>query len=171
MVEHVSTPAQRPWYRQAWPWFLISLPASAVFGGIATLVLAIQSPNAMVVDNYYKEGLAINRQIHRQTAARDMDLNALLRSDGKQLSLDLSATEPVADDRVILQFTHVTRAELDREVVMQRQADGRYQAALPELAQGTSWNLRLQGGDNRWELATRLTLDGPFQTYLTTNAR
>ena len=167
MHEHATPAAQPPWYRQAWPWFLISLPASAVFGGIATLILAVQSPNALVVDDYYKEGLAINRQIHRQTAARDMDLNALLRSDGKQLSLDLSATDPVADDRVILQFIHVTRAELDREVVMQRQADGRYQAALPELAHGTTWNLRLQSGDNSWELGTRLTLDGPFQTYLT----
>ena len=171
MYEHSAVSAQRPWYRQAWPWFLISLPASAVFGGIATLILAVQSPNAMVVDDYYKEGLAINRQIHRQTTARDMGLNALLRSDGQQLSLDLSATEPVADDRVILQFIHVTRAELDREVIMQRQADGHYRTALPELAQGTTWNLRLQGSNNSWELATRLTLDGPFQTYLTTNAR
>ena len=165
-----ATPAQRPWYRQAWPWFLIALPASAVFGGIATLILAVQSPNALVVDDYYKENLAINQQIHRQTATSDMDLNALLRSDDKQLSLDLSATEPVADDRVILQFIHVTRAELDREVIMQRQADGRYQTALPELAQNTTWNLHLQNSDNSWKLGTRLTLDDPFQTYLT-NAR
>lgn len=170
MHEHATPAAQPPWYRQAWPWFLIALPASAVFGGIATLILAVQSPNALVVDDYYKEGLAINRQIHRQTAARDMGLSGLLRSDGRQLSLDLRAAEAVTDDNVILQFIHVTRAELDREVIMQRQADGRYQTALPELTHGTTWNLRLQGGDNSWELGTRLTLDGPFQTYLT-NAR
>ena len=166
MYEHSTAPAQRPWYRQGWPWFLIALPASAVFGGIATLVLAIQSPNALVVDDYYKEGLAINRQIHRQTAARDMDLNALLRSDGQQLSLDLSATDAVTDTSVTLQFFHVTRAELDREVVLQRQPDGHYSAILPELANGT-WNLRLSGTGNRWELNARLSINGPFQTYLT----
>ena len=166
MYEHNATPAQRPWYRQAWPWFLIALPASAVLGGIATIILAVQSPNALVVDDYYKEGLAINRQIHLQMAARDMDLNALLRSDGRQLNIELNATVPVTDDSVTLQFIHVTRAELDREVIVQRQADGRYHAALPELANGT-WNLRLQGSNHNWEIRDRLTLDGPFQANLT----
>jgi len=169
MYEHNAAPAQRPWYRQAWPWFLIALPASAVFGGIATFILALQSPNALVVDDYYRKGLAINRELHRQAAARDMALNALLRSDGRQLSLDLSAAVPVTDERVVLQFIHVTRAELDREAILQRQADGLYHAALPELAKGT-WNLHLQGGDLSWEIRARLTLDGPFQAYLT-NAR
>jgi len=163
MRKSPETPA---WYRQGWPWFLIALPASAVFGGIATFILAVQSPNAMVVDDYYKEGLAINQQLHRQTAARDMNLSALLRSDGKQLSLTLSASAAVPDDSITLQFIHVTRAELDRDVVLQRQPDGRYLAPLPELADG-SWNLHLQGGDGNWEIRTRLTLDGPFQANLT----
>ena len=104
MYKQPATPGTPAWYRQGWPWFLIALPASAVFGGIATLILALQSPNALVVDDYYKEGLAINQQIHRQAVARDMGLNALLRSDGRQLSLDLSAAVPVTDNRVILQF-------------------------------------------------------------------
>ena len=29
-----------PWYRQAWPWFLISLPATAVIAGSFTFYLA-----------------------------------------------------------------------------------------------------------------------------------
>ncbi|HHJ16506.1 MAG TPA: hypothetical protein ENJ80_07390 [Gammaproteobacteria bacterium] len=167
MHKPANHPETLAWYRQGWPWFLIALPASAVFAGIATLILAIQSPNAMVVDDYYKEGLAINQQLHRQTAAHNMDLKALLRSDGKQLSLELSASEPVPDDSISLQFIHVTRAELDREVTLQRQPDGRYLAQLPELANG-AWNLHLRGGDGNWEIRARLTLDGPFQTYLTT---
>jgi len=165
MYEQPVSPETPAWYRQGWPWFLIALPASAVFGGIATLILALQSPNALVVDDYYKEGLAINQQLHRQAAARDMQLNALLRSDGRRLSLDLSAARPVTDDSVILQFIHVTRSELDREVIMQRQADRRYYAALPELANG-NWNLHLKNGELSWEIRARLTLDGPFQAYL-----
>ena len=162
---NTTPPAAPAWYRQGWPWFLIALPASAVFGGIATFILAVQSPNALVVDDYYRKGLAINQQLHRQAAARDMQLNALLRSDGRQLSLDLSAAAPIADDKVVLQFIHVTRAELDREVILQRQADGLYHATLPELAKGT-WNLHLQGDSRSWEIRARLTLDGPFQAYL-----
>ena len=30
-----------PWYRQAWPWFLISLPATAVIAGSFTFYLAV----------------------------------------------------------------------------------------------------------------------------------
>ncbi|HHH42601.1 MAG TPA: hypothetical protein ENK49_00540 [Gammaproteobacteria bacterium] len=165
MYEQTVAPAPRPWYRQAWPWFLIALPASAVLGGIATIILAVQSPNAMVVDDYYKEGLAINRQIHRQDVARTLMLTGLLRSDGRQLSLELTSPSPLDDERVTLQFIHATRARLDREVVMQRRSDGRYYAALPELAPG-AWNLRLQGHDGRWEISGRLASGGSFQTHL-----
>ncbi len=165
MYEQTAPPAPRPWYRQAWPWFLIALPASAVFGGIATLILAVESPHALVVDDYYKEGLAINRQLHRQDVARAIMLTGLLRSDGRQLSLELASSTPLDDNSVTLQFIHATRARLDQEVVLQRRSDGRYYAALPELAAG-AWNLRLQSRDGRWEIGGRLTSSGPFQTYL-----
>ena len=39
-----------PWYRQGWPWFLIAFPATAVVAGIATLVIAIQTFDGMVVE-------------------------------------------------------------------------------------------------------------------------
>ena len=52
---HSLNSVVQPWYRQGWPWFLIALPASAVIGGIITIILAVNSPNALVVDDYYKE--------------------------------------------------------------------------------------------------------------------
>jgi len=166
MHEHSIPHAPLPWYRQGWPWFLIALPASAVVSGFAILYLAIHSPHALVVDDYYKEGLAINRQIGRQTTAHTLGLTAALRSDGKQLSLDLSATKPVSDESVNLKFIHVVRAELDREVIMHRHADGRYYAALPPLPNGI-WNLHLGSMDHRWEIDTQLRINGPFQVSLT----
>lgn len=38
-----------PWYRQFWPWFLISLPAFAVVAGLYTVWLAMQSQDSLVV--------------------------------------------------------------------------------------------------------------------------
>ena len=61
-----------PWYRQGWPWFLIAFPATAVVAGIATLVIAIQTFDGMVVDDYYKEGRAIVQTIGRVEHAREM---------------------------------------------------------------------------------------------------
>lgn len=78
MYDATMNEDQCPWYKQLWPWLLISLPASAVFGGIATFVLAVNSPNALVADDYYKQGLAINQQTERLRTAAELGLEGLL---------------------------------------------------------------------------------------------
>lgn len=155
-----------PWYRQGWPWLLISIPASAVIGGIITLALAVQSPNAMVVDDYYKEGLAINQKKQRLATAEDMNLQGLLRSDGKQLTLRLHSAAPVSDSTLTLRLVHATRAELDRQLELRRVDDGSYITELDRIAAGT-WYLFLQPGDSAWEIRARMMINGPFQAYLT----
>lgn len=157
-----------PWYRQGWPWLLIAIPASAVIGGIITLALAVQSPNALVVDDYYKEGLAINQKMHRLATAENMNLQGLLRSDGKQLTLRLDSAAPVSDSTLTLRLVHATRAELDRQLELRRTDDGSYIAELEKLIAGT-WYLFLQPGNNAWEIRARMVIDGPFQAFLTSN--
>ena len=45
-----------PWYRYPWPWVAIGIPATAVFGGLFTLYLAITHPDPLVVDDeQYRE--------------------------------------------------------------------------------------------------------------------
>jgi len=155
----------RPWYQQAWPWFLISLPASAVIGGIITLMLAVNSPNALVVDDYYKEGLAINQRKQRLATADTMGMTGLLRSDGKQLTLSLTSQPAVTEQALALSIIHSTRAELDRQLILQRLPDGRYAVDLPMLPPG-NWYLRLQAGDASWQIRARIAIDGPFQVRL-----
>jgi len=155
----------RPWYQQAWPWFLISLPASAVIGGIITLMLAVNSPNALVVDDYYKEGLAINQEKHRLATADRMGMTGLLRSDGKQLTLSLTSQPAVTEQALALSIIHSTRAELDRQLILQRLPDGRYATDPPMLPAGR-WYLRLQAGDASWQIRAHISIDGPFQVRL-----
>ncbi len=40
----------KPWYKQFWPWFIIMLPASAVVASVATLFIAINNPDYMVIE-------------------------------------------------------------------------------------------------------------------------
>jgi hypothetical protein len=167
-MQQTAAEKLRPWYQQAWPWFLISLPASAVIGGIITLMLAVKSPNALVVDDYYKEGLAINQEKHRLATADTMAMAGLLRSDGKQLTLSLTSQPAVTEQALTLSIIHSTRADLDRELTLQRMTDGRYAADLPMLPPG-SWYLRLQAGDGSWQIRSRITIDGPFQARLAAN--
>jgi hypothetical protein len=154
-----------PWYRQGWPWMLIALPASAVVGGIITIILAVQSPNALVVDDYYKQGLAINQEKRRHAVAEEMALGGLLRSDGKRVSLDLRSDEPVEQEALVLRVIHSTRAELDQQAVLQRSADGIYSAALEPIRNGR-WYLQVYPQDMSWKIRSEMTVDGNFQTYL-----
>jgi len=167
-MQQTTAERLRPWYRQAWPWFLISLPASAVIGGIVTLVLAVNSPNALVVDDYYKKGLAINQEKHRLATADKLGMAGLLRSDGKQLTLNLTSQPAVTEQALVLNIIHSTRAELDRQLTLQRLSDGHYATAMPMLPPG-SWYLRLQAGDASWEIRARVSIDGPFQARLAAN--
>ena len=64
MDKHLQHPI-KPWYRQFWPWFLMALPGAAVIGGITTVIVATIDRDGLVKDDYYKEGLAINRDLAR----------------------------------------------------------------------------------------------------------
>jgi hypothetical protein len=155
-----------PWYRQVWPWFLISLPASAVIGGIITIIIAVNSADPLVVDNYYKEGLAINQEIKRRATAAGMELNGLLRSDGNQVTLALSSISPLNDPQLKLQIVHATRPELDRKISLERKAEGQYAADMPTLEAGI-WYMQVENNEQTWEIRTRIvTQQGPFQALL-----
>lgn len=168
MTEATIQKDTQPWYQQGWPWLLISLPASAVIGGILTLIIAVQSPNALVVDDYYKEGLAINQEKHRVALAEDMQLSALVRGDKGMVTVALNAMQPVTDATLILQIIHATRSELDQTLTVKRTGDGSYRAALGQLQAG-NWYFKLQDQDKTWEIRARAHIDGSFQSHLTTN--
>ncbi len=153
-----------PWYRQPWPWLLIIPPGGAVLGGILTIILAVQSPNALVVDDYYKEGLAINRQKHRLDAARTQQLSAFLRGDGRRLELTVHG-DKLKDAELTLEFIHATRADQDRSIRLKASGDGNYSAPAPVLPVGI-WYLRLHPDDDRWEIRARVRAEEKFQARL-----
>src|SRR6185436_2024002 len=66
----------KPWYREPWPWLLMSGPAIVIVAGFYTLWLAIQSDDGLVADDYYKRGLAINQTLSRTQHAEQLALGA-----------------------------------------------------------------------------------------------
>ncbi len=167
-MQHTPAYESSPWYRKAWPGLLFIPPVGAVLGGILTVILAVQSPNALVVDDYYKEGLAINQQKHRLETARDEQREGLLRSDGTRLVLSLRGSKAVDDGVLQLQFIHATRAELDRSLQLEPLGEGNYAAPVPDLPAGV-WYLRLRPADNRWEIRARIKGGKHFQVRLSSD--
>lgn len=165
MYEMTNDQATLPWYKQGWPWFLISLPASAVIGGIATIVIATHSPNALVVDDYYKQGLAINQETRRLQTATELGISGLLRADSDTVQLEMTVGEIELPKQLTVKFVHATRAELDQSVVVKHTGGRQYQSTYPGLHSG-NWYVRLKPEGFPWELRGKAFVDDGMQIRL-----
>lgn len=133
-----------PWYRQAWPWFLISLPATAVVAGSFTFYLAARGWDGPVAQDYYKQGLAINEELSRATKARDLGVIATVRLDGlvvgDRVRVELRSDQPLpAEAALRVRLIHPGRRDADRLAVLARiadAADGRSAVYAGEWQQG-----------------------------------
>jgi hypothetical protein len=115
-----------PWYRQAWPWFLIALPATAVVGGIVTATLAVRGFDGPVAADYYKQGLAINEEVARAETARTLGLAAEIElaglADGDRVRIEIEAQQPLPPEAALrLRLVHPGRPGEDRTAVLSRQ--------------------------------------------------
>ena len=160
-----------PWYRQFWPWFIIALPLTAVIASIATLVIAARDPDGLVVDDYYKQGLAINETLERDRQAQALGLSGLVRIDraAGRLLLTLNGVAPTADGKDFqLRLIHPTRPHMDRTLELKRDGDAQWSASLGAIAPGR-WHVQLEAPAGNWRIAGRLALPGQQQALLEPN--
>ena len=144
--------AATPWYRDRWPWLLIAPPAAAVAMGIVMVTLALRSDDGLVVDDYYKRGLAINQVLDREARAAALGLQATLSfsPQGDRVRVLLSAGAPTAMHPT-LRLVHPTRAGHDQTVNLAAGAGGVFEGALAPVSPGT-WRLVLEDADGSWRL-------------------
>ncbi len=143
---------KKPWYREPFVWLVILFPASAVVGGMITISLAISSDDGLVVDDYYKRGLEINRTLERDKAAARHGIQATLRFNVERqfIHLNLNAHPDYRlPDQITLHFRYNTRSGFDRSVMLEHTGNNFYQSALPELIVG-KWQVQLAADD--WRL-------------------
>jgi hypothetical protein len=57
------------WYREPWPWIVMSGPIAAVIASFVSAYLAVHGADPVVDENYYQHGLQINRELERQQHA------------------------------------------------------------------------------------------------------
>lgn len=62
-----STPETgKPWWTHGHVWLVIAGPAIVVVASIATLVLALRTPDPLVSQDYYRQGIEINKTLAAQ---------------------------------------------------------------------------------------------------------
>lgn len=137
-----------PWYRHAWPWILMSGPAAVLVAGTVTTWIAFATKDGLVAEDYYKQGLAINKVLQKEDAARRLGVSAELAVDGPTVRIRLRGEAPEA---IFVHFAHATRAGHDARLRLARTGADAYEAAMPPLAPGR-WRAVIEDPRGRWRI-------------------
>ena len=131
-------------------WLVISIPLSAVVYGIFFLTVSITSFDGMVVDDYYKVGKQINRELKRDKAAQTHGLRAQVSVDGDTLVVFISSNPNYSPPPALeISFFYSTRADIDKETFVEQTSPGIYKGPVPKLETGR-WNVQIASDD--WRL-------------------
>ncbi|MGF1548013.1 MAG: FixH family protein [Thiotrichales bacterium] len=139
----------KPWYRQFWPWFVIFFPATAVVAGIATLVIAIETYDGLVEDDYYKRGLEINESLERDRNAAERGLTGFVQINPESGLVELLLYGQTGEQNPVLKFLHATRANQDREIALKLVGDKRWHGNAETLSPGKLY-VRVESAPENW---------------------
>ena len=144
-----------PWYKQGWPWALIAIPLLTVIAGVTTFMIAANDPHSMVVDDYFKRGLAINQSLERERYARSLKLGGSIATD-PEANLLLVEMQNLAHphSRLKISFFHPTKENLDLEMPLEYLTGNTYIAPLPQFAD-TFWHVNIEDDKRDWLIKFR----------------
>lgn len=157
---------RRPWYREPWPWILMVAPGAAMIAGVATVWIAVATSDGLVAEDYYRQGLGINKVLAREHAAQDLRIVARAEVAAGELRVRLEgrAGVPLA---LFAQLAHATRSGHDMRLRLAPQADGAFAAALPRALPAGRWRVSIEDPQATWRVAGtwsgaagEFTLDG-----------
>lgn len=143
-----------PWYRHRWPWILMAGPFAVVVAGLFTAYLAVSSNDGLVDDDYYKQGLAVNKLTERDQKAQALGLQAdvLQSADGTQVRVLLRGKDGFSlPDVLRLRIMHPTRDGSDQTVMLRADAGGAYGGSLAAKLSGR-WRVALEDAAGDWRL-------------------
>jgi uncharacterized protein len=147
--QRVTSNEPRPWYREPWPWLLMAGPAAVLAAGAVTTWLAVTTADGLVADDYYRRGLAINREIGRDRRAAALGISAQVEIHGGTMRVRLQGR--VAADVLFVRLAHATRAGHDERLRLPLVAPATYEVPLPELAPGR-WSAVIEDAQGEWRI-------------------
>jgi hypothetical protein len=148
----------QPWYKQFWPWFLIALPGSVVIASIITIIIAAHDPDGLVNDDYYKQGLLINRTLAKEQQTRKLALSIDLQGHNNQLRFKLySHRQLLPQQNITVALSHPTRASRDQIVTASYDTASESYVIPLQVNQG-NWQLVIEPKQGDWRISQRIRL-------------
>lgn len=113
----------KPWYREPWPWFLMSGPIIVIIAAVVSAWIAIRSSDGLVTEDYYKQGLAAGETLTRSQRAVELGIRAGLRLTEDRVQIRLSSRQDARPEALNLTLSHPTRAGIDQKSLLRLSGD------------------------------------------------
>jgi len=140
----------KPWYREPWPWFLMSGPFIVVIAAFVSAWIAIKSSDGLVTEDYYKQGLVAGETLTRSKRAEELGIAAGLRLTDEQISIRLSSKTSSLPAALIVTLSHPTRAGIDQKSQLKQSGDA-YVGKLNLPASG-HWLVLVEDEARTWRV-------------------
>ncbi len=145
----------RPWYTHPMVWMVIALPATAVVAGLLTVYIAVSNQDSLVVDDYYKEGQAINQELDRDKKAAALGLSALVdvNAENGKIILNLAAVKAYKTaPELTFKLIHRTLPGADQTTTLNRvEGSQEYRGYIKPPVNEGRWTIQIIEEDS-WRL-------------------
>ncbi|GAB2180562.1 FixH family protein [Denitratisoma sp. agr-D3] len=155
-----------PWYKQPWPWILMSGPLMVVVASVISAWVALSSADGLVVEDYYKKGLSVNQTIAMSDRAKALGLEIGITLTDKSIAAKLSSKDAsyALPQQIKITLAHPTRAGLDQTLKLQRGTDG-YMGEC-RLPRAGHWIVTVEDEAGTWRLMGNVTLPASGATVI-----
>lgn len=155
------TEQSKPWHKYPLVWMMIAIPFSAVIMGVVMMWLAVDTDDGLVIDDYYKHGMEINRNISRDKASSDLGLSATIEFNNKGSFEDAKVFKVKFNkgllenypDNLQLNLQHATHGNSDVSIVLNHGIDDQYIGYTKKSISEGVWYFEI--ADESWLIKVR----------------
>ena len=123
----------KPWYKEPWPFILISITGLGVVAGSTLAYIGLSNPPEIVSGDFEQLGRGLTDTNVRTAQARSLGLSGVLHISEREARLELSALDAAGlPETLLIQFQHPATSDQDRILVVQRRAAGVYSGSMDE---------------------------------------
>ena len=146
----------KPWYKEPWPFILVSITGLGVVAGSTLAVIGFSNPPEIVSGQFGSLAKFVTEDSALIDQARALGLSGRLALDGDEVVLRMSAHDGTSlPEQLMVQFQHPATSAGDSVALVSRTAGGEYRGsyAVPPHARA---HVSVTDLGQNWALAGRL---------------
>lgn len=113
-LEKLSSPKKPDdWKKEPWLFLVVGGPLIVVCASIATGIIAWRGADPVVAADYYRQGLMINTDLHRDAKARELGLRAEITFDAQTNTLQMQLQAQKQSSQTLPETVQISIASAD----------------------------------------------------------